>query len=160
MEPRASRPHMPGYGIQDENAGRGLLPWSYAVERLTGARSYWIASSRPGGRPHAMPVWGVWIDDSFLFSSGSESRKARNLAVNSYCVVCVEPADEAIVLEGVAELVEDAMLKQRFAETYSAKYNWEMEGFDEPVYRVRPTVAFAFTTAPGQFTSSATRWTF
>jgi len=28
-EPKASRPHMPGYGILDANSGNGLLPWSW-----------------------------------------------------------------------------------------------------------------------------------
>jgi hypothetical protein len=27
-EPRASRPHMPGYGIMPAGEGKGLLPWS------------------------------------------------------------------------------------------------------------------------------------
>lgn len=160
MEPKASRPHMPGYGILDDNSGKGLLAWSYAVERLTNARSYWVSTTRPDGRPHSMPVWGVWLTDRFYFSSGSQSRKARNLAANSYCVVGVEPADEAIILEGVAELVSDPELKKRFNKAYSVKYNWDTEGFDEPVYAVTPKVAFAFRTAPGEFAGSATRWVF
>ena len=61
VEPRASRPDMPGYGILAAEAGRGLLPWSWAAERLAKARTYWLATTRPDGRPHAMPVWGVWL---------------------------------------------------------------------------------------------------
>jgi len=159
-EPKASRPYMPGYGILDEKSGRGLLPWSYAVERLTNARGYWIATTRPDGRPHVMPIWGVWLDDCFCFSSGSLSRKARNLVANANCTIGVEPADDAIVLEGLAVLVSDAELKRRFGQAYEAKYQWNMEEFDEPVYAVRPKVAFAFTTEAEQFTGSATRWVF
>jgi PPOX class probable F420-dependent enzyme len=151
---------MPGYGIEDEKSGKGLLPWSYAVERLTGARGYWIATTRPDGRPHSMPIWGIWFEDAFFFSSGTGSRKSRNLARNPNCVLSVEPADEAIILEGLAELVDDADLKRRFAVAYQAKYQWPMDEFDEPVYRVRPSVVFAFTTKPEEFTNSATRWTF
>ncbi len=81
-EPQAGRPQMPGYGIADANSGSGLLPWNWAVERLQKARNYWISTTRPDGRPHAMPVWGVWYDNQFYFSTGRESRKARNLAVN------------------------------------------------------------------------------
>jgi hypothetical protein len=33
-EPRATRPYMPGYGLLDATQGTGLLPWSWAVERL------------------------------------------------------------------------------------------------------------------------------
>jgi hypothetical protein len=36
--PRASRPYMPGYGIQGPDEGSGLLPWSWAEQRLTESR--------------------------------------------------------------------------------------------------------------------------
>jgi hypothetical protein len=38
--PRASRPSMPGYGIVGPDEGRGLLPWSWADERLTASHDY------------------------------------------------------------------------------------------------------------------------
>ena len=159
-KPRSSRPYMPGYGIQDASAGKGLLPWAWATERLIRARNYWVATTRPDGRPHAMPVWGVWLEDRFFFSSAVESRKARNLAENAYCVIGVEPADEAIILEGMAERVSDQALMRRFADAYAAKYEWDMSDFAEPVYAVRPVVVFAFNSGAGDFTGSATRWEF
>ena len=48
MEPTASRPYMPGYGVQGPDAGTGLLPWAWAVERLTASHDYWVATVRPG----------------------------------------------------------------------------------------------------------------
>jgi hypothetical protein len=60
--PRASRPHMPGYGSGGPTQGSGLLPWSWAEQRLLASRNYWVATSWPDGRPHVMPVWGVWHD--------------------------------------------------------------------------------------------------
>ena len=50
-DPKVSRPDMPGYGILDEKSGQGLVSWSHAVERLTSARGYWLATTRPDGRP-------------------------------------------------------------------------------------------------------------
>ena len=158
IEPNASRPDMPGYGILEMNAGRGLLPWSWATERLAKARNYWLASTRPDGRPHAMPVWGVWFDQQFYFSTGLQSRKARNLAANPHCVVGIELADEAISMEGIVNRVTDAVAIQHFVEVYSPKYGWDMTGFAEPLYVVRPTVVFAFMSGTGEFTGSATRW--
>ena len=61
-EPRSGRPHMPGYGILGPDGGTGLLPWSWAEERLRDSRNYWLATVRPDGRPHVMPVWAVWDD--------------------------------------------------------------------------------------------------
>jgi hypothetical protein len=109
-----------------------------------------------------MPVWGVWLAGAFYFSTGGESRKARNLTVNPSCVVSAEVANDAtindaIIVEGIAEAVTDPALRRQFADVYGAKYQWEMEGFAEPIYAVRPAVAFAFTS---EFTGSATRWVF
>ena len=107
-----------------------------------------------------MPVWGVWIDDAFYFSTGARSRKARNLAENPCCSICCETGEDQVVLEGVARLMDDVALRRSFAEAYQAKYDWDMEGFDEPYYAVHPKSVFGFTTADGQFTKTATRWVF
>lgn len=107
-----------------------------------------------------MPVWGVWLDDAFYFSTGTQSRKARNLVVNSKCVICCELGEDQVVLEGEARLMEDAELRLQFARAYQAKYNWDTEGFDEPFYAVRPAAVFGFSTAPGDFVATATRWSF
>lgn len=158
--PKASRPHMPGYGIADAKKGKGLFPWSWATERLTKARTYWMATTRSNGQPHVMPVWGVWLDDEFHFSTGNQSRKARNLVENPRCSICCELGEDQVILEGVAQLMNDSELGRRFADAYQAKYDWDMEGFSEPVYAVHPSAVFAFTTADGQFTKTATRWVF
>lgn len=159
-QPIASRPHMPGYGILDADSSSGLLPWTWATERLTNARNYWMATSRTDGNPHVMPVWGVWLDDAFYFSTGTQSRKARNLAENPRCAIGCELGEDQIVLEGIAELMTDSVLRDRFAKAYSQKYEWDMEGFNEPFYAVHPTSVFGFSTAPGAFVESATRWVF
>lgn len=156
--PKTSRPHMPGYGIS--RLKRGLLPWKWAVERLAKARNYFLATTRPGGRPHVMPVWGVWLDGAFWFSTGRQSRKARNLAAIRHCVVCPERGEEAVVLEGEAVEIVDRTAFRRFAENYYAKYKWKVEPEMGPVFAVRPRVAFGLIEAGDKFTTTATRWTF
>ena len=54
-----------------------VLPWSFALERLERARNCWIATTRPDGRPHAVPV-GVLVDGTVYFGGGSETVWARN----------------------------------------------------------------------------------
>lgn len=149
---------MPGYELLPADQGKGLKPWSYAVERLQRSRGYWISTSCPDGRPHAVPIWGLWLRDEFAFSTGARSKKARNLAANPRVVIGAEPAGDAIVLEGEARLLDDADAdrKREFVQAYQAKYDWVMES--EPVYSVRPIVAFYF--GEDEFTGSATRWTF
>jgi len=155
---------MPGYGIVDANSGKGLLPWDWAVERLTRSRNYWVSTTWPDGRPHCVPVWGVWLDDAFYFSSGERSRKARNLAANPRIVICPENGDEAISLEGVVEAVSDDATIARFVQAYNPKYDWhatveEMKKMGI-LYAVRPRKVLAFNDAPGEFQTTATRWEF
>jgi nitroimidazol reductase NimA-like FMN-containing flavoprotein (pyridoxamine 5'-phosphate oxidase superfamily) len=159
---------MPGYGIAEAKGGQGLLPWHWAEEQLQKGRTYFIATSDAKGKPHLMPVWGVWFNNAFFFSTGNQSRKARNLSLNGRCSVGTEIDFErrpkkgriikdAVVLEGMAELVNDSRTRRKFSAIYQDKYSWNMEGFSEPIYRVRPRVVFGLTS---KFNESATRWRF
>lgn len=155
-EPQPDRPYMPDYGITPSEPG--LLPWSWARERLAASHNYWLSTTRPDGRPHANAVWGVWLDDAFYFSMAPTARKARNIAVNPNCVVTTERADEAVIVEGIAEAATDDGDLQTFKAAYDAKYAWDIE--TAGIVVVRPRVAFGFIEAADKFTSSATRWKF
>ena len=162
-EPDASRPHMPGYGTLGPTEGTGLLPWSWAEERLTASHDYWVATVWPDGRPHVMPVWGVWLEGAVWFSSGRRSRKARNLSADPRCAVTTDRAQEPVVVEGTAERVVDLEVIRRFLDGFNAKYSTEYgpDFFDPAVnatFRVRPVWAFGLVEA--EFTGSPTRWTF
>src|SRR3979409_796829 len=102
MEPKATRPHMPDYGIKGPTEGTGLLPWSWAVERLTASHDYWVATTWPDGLPHVTPVWGAWVDDAVWFSCGPNSAKARNLARDPRCSIATDKPSEPGVLDGTA----------------------------------------------------------
>jgi hypothetical protein len=39
-----------------------------------------VATVRPDGRPHVMPVWAVWDQGLLWFSSSLGSRKSHNSA--------------------------------------------------------------------------------
>jgi hypothetical protein len=162
-EPRTSRPHMPGYGIRGPDEGTGLLPWSWAVERLTASHDYWVATSWPAGRPHVMPVWGVWFDDAVWFSSSLRSRKALNLAADPRCTITTDDPLEPVVVDGTATLVGDRPTIQAFADKVNAKYDtsYGLDFFDPAIngcYRVDAERAFGVTSA--DFEGSPTRWTF
>ncbi len=154
----AARPHIPGYGIVGEKKGRGLLPWSWAEERLSGARTYWLATTRPDGRPHVMPVWGLWWHGAFYFSTGDKTVKARNLATNPHCVVCAARGDDALILEGTVESLPASPALQPLCEAYQKKYAWDIKG--SPFYAVRPRAVFGFIEKDDLFTKTATRWLF
>src|SRR5437868_14690196 len=98
---------MPGYGLLDAGQGTGLLPWSWARERLERSHDYWVATVGADGRPHVSPVWGVWIDDALWFSCSPGSRKARNLAADPRCTATTDNALEPVILEGRAALAPE-----------------------------------------------------
>ena len=156
LSPKSSRPHMPGYGIP--KSSKGMLPWKWAEQRLKKSHNYWISTARPDGSPHTMIVWGLWLDGGFYFSTGSKSRKARNLAHTPRCVICTEHAEQAVIIEGTARLSRDPAILKRFAVLYEKKYGWDMKDFAEPVYVVQPRVAFGLYEK--DFMGSATRWKF
>lgn len=160
-EPHPTRPSMaPGYGIAA--GGEGLLAWSWVGERMERSRSYWICSVRADGRPHAMPVWGVWVSETLYFGTDPGSVKARNLARDPGVTVHLESGDECVVLEGVAEALSepDPELFESIADAYEHKYG----GF-RPQYptgpgwfALRQRVAFAWLEA--DYPNTATRWRF
>src|ERR1700691_3228488 len=161
-EPQPSRPYMPGCGLPEGK--KGLLPWTWAEQRLKKSHNYWITTVKPDGSRHTMVVWGLWQDGRLLFSTGSKSRKARNLAQNPNCVVCTELANEAVIVEGVAELA-DAPARAKFLRAYKRKYKFDMKGMEqdilsmkEPMFAVRPRVVFGLWEK--EFVGKATRWKF
>jgi nitroimidazol reductase NimA-like FMN-containing flavoprotein (pyridoxamine 5'-phosphate oxidase superfamily) len=156
-EPKADRPFAPGYGIVGPNDGKGLLPWSWVARRMNGCRTFWVAtvhSIEP--RPHVMPVWGVWLEGSFFFSTGRKSRKGQNLAANPACTVVNDDGEEAVIVEGRAEELKDAAALERMAAAYKKKYKMDPRGMGEPIFMVRPTKVFGFVEK--SFPKSATRW--
>jgi PPOX class probable F420-dependent enzyme len=154
---------MPGYGIGPAGSGTGLLPWSWAEERLTRSRFFWLATVGAGGRPHVMPVWAVWSDGAAWFSSGLRSRKARNLAADPRCTLTTDDALEPVIVEGDAERVTDPDRLAGFMAALDAKYETDYGAeFADPtvngVWRVTPDRAFGLVEE--DFTGSPTRWTF
>jgi PPOX class probable F420-dependent enzyme len=161
--PQATRPYMPGNGIVGPADGRGLLPWSWAEEHLVASRNYWVATVWPDGRPHVMPVEGIWHDQSLWFASSVRSRKARNLRADPRCVVTTDNPIEPVVIEGVAEVTRDrgaiAELVARLNDKYSAKFT---VAFLDPevnaTFRVLPHWVFSLNDK--EFSDSPTRWEF
>ncbi len=142
------------------------LPWTWASEQLKEASTYWIATTRPDGRPHSRPVWGAWLDETFYFNTVSQA--AQNLATNPAITVHLESGSRVVILEGLAEPVSDPFLVQRLVSLFSQKYHGIMEPnwVSEPFHAVRPHLAFGWLAdASGRdggasFQGTATRWHF
>ena len=112
-----------------------------------------MVTVRSDGRPHAMI-----IDGAFWFGTGGKTQKAGNLAKNPNCVVGTQNAAEAVILEGVAELITDAATRKTLEPTSLCKYGMSGGDRSEPLYRVRPKRVFGLIEKT--FPKTATRWTF
>jgi PPOX class probable F420-dependent enzyme len=159
--PRATAPLIPSsYGVPTDASGGDRLPWSWAEERLVAARNYWICTTRPDGRPHAMPVWGLWLEGALWFSTGPTTQKARNLAANPEVIVHLESGDDVVVIEGGARAERDANALEPFVRGYDAKYGYRVDpaDHDTPVFVVRPRLAYTWTEQ--DFPRTAVRWVF
>lgn len=155
------RPSMPAdYGISP--GSEGLLSWEYVRQQLVKSRNYWINSTRPDGRPHAMPVWGVWLDDTLYFGTSRTSRKALNLFANPAVSAHTESGDEVVILEGVVVEVKERSLLDRITREIANKYPGMPPDADpDPgnvTFAVQASTVFAFREQ--DFPKSATRWRF
>jgi len=160
-EPTAGRPHMPGYGVVGPLEGSGLLPWSWAEERLVKSHDYWVATVGLSGAPHVMPVWGVWEQGAAWFSSSPRSRKTRNIAADPRVAITTDDPAHPVVVEGSVEVIADVEKIERFTTWVNAKYRTEIavEFFTENAcFRLEPRWAFGLDET--DFTGSATRWVF
>jgi len=148
-------------------------PWAHIERLLTDAQLYWIITVRTDGRPHAVPLVGVWQDGAFAFCTGAEEQKQRNLDANPHVAVTTGStgaagwdSGEDVVVEGTAVRVTDADELQRLADAWFAKYgdDWHYAVREQEfveigksrgstgarVYRVRPDKVLAFGGDHGQ----------
>jgi hypothetical protein len=162
---RTTRATFPTEYGQRGGEGDELLPWDFVEERLKTARNFWLSTVSPSGTPHARPVDGVWVSGALCFGGSPETRWARNLQASPALSVHLPSDEEAIILEGTVEFVEDASHPLAAAaaaasrEKYPQYYSDGSEGPPPvPFWCLRPWVAYAWTLTG--FPNRATRWMF
>ena len=148
--PQADRPHIPGYGIPAST--KGILPWSWARERLDRAIVYWLATVGEDGAPHLIPIWGAWVDHRW-YVEGGPVRWQRNLRTNPQMAIHVEFGEEVVMVEGhatelaapnepLAQAILAGYAKYKAAANYEADVaNWAQGG----LWELRPVRAFAWS---------------
>lgn len=136
-----------------------LLPWSHALERLERAHSYWLATTRPDGRPHVTPLWGTWIDNTLYFDGLPTTQWARNVAKNPSAAVHLESGDDVVILEGTVDTLEtSAELGTRIVAVWDAKYGrLHPNPAKYPIFRFTPRTARGWSTSS---LADGTRWQF
>jgi nitroimidazol reductase NimA-like FMN-containing flavoprotein (pyridoxamine 5'-phosphate oxidase superfamily) len=163
----------PRYG----DASATAPPWDTVERLLTDAQLSWSVTVRADGRPHAVPLVGVWHDGAFAFCTGPDEQKHRNLERNAHVAVTTGStgaqgwnSGKDVVVEGTAVRVTDGETLQALADAWAAKYadDWRFavrgEEFVELshsggsteggawVYRVEPAKVMVFGGDHGQTT--------
>ncbi len=121
--PDIDRPWLPdGYGLPDTDDG--LLEWSAVEQRLVESMNYWLATTRPDGRPHVVPRWGVWLDGRFWYDGSPSTIHVRNLNHNDHCTLHLEDGSRAVIVEGRSNVATPPGpgFGARLADAFGRKY--------------------------------------
>ncbi|MER5411715.1 PPOX class F420-dependent oxidoreductase [Streptomyces virginiae] len=106
--------------------------WRAFVSHST--RTGKLSTVREDGSPHIAPIWFVLDGDSFVFNTGKDTVKGRNLARDGRVALCVDddrPPFSFVILEGRAEIsgyddAADELLT--WATRIGARYMGEEQG--------------------------------
>jgi Pyridoxamine 5'-phosphate oxidase len=157
----------------DVTPGARVLDWAEAQRRLTTGGWRWLATVRPDGAPHVMPVFGAWSESVVFVASKGTTRKSRNLDADGRCVLTTDVDGVHLVVEGEGSRVRDEEMLERASAAFEQVYGWsttvagdELDAeYGAPtsggppyrVYQIVPSKVFALPAA-GDF--MPTRWRF
>jgi PPOX class probable F420-dependent enzyme len=94
-------------------------------ERLHQERNIWLATVRPDGRPHLVPIWFAWHDERIYICIQPDSIKAHNLRHNPRASLSLENGDKPIIGEGETAVVPTPY-PPAITHIFQQKYNWDI----------------------------------
>ncbi len=117
-----------------------------------------LGTANPGtAQPHVTPVWFAWDGERLYISAFISTRKAREVSENPRISVLIDTENptRAVLLEGVAEVLEGAREVGRLSEWIYARYVGEVEVKKDPyaawardpenrIIKLKPTKVFAW----------------
>jgi nitroimidazol reductase NimA-like FMN-containing flavoprotein (pyridoxamine 5'-phosphate oxidase superfamily) len=156
MTPRSTLLRLPaGYGTPTR-----LLDWADVERRLAASEHYWVATTGPGGRPHTVPVDGLWVGGRWYWGGAPDAAHQRNATTTPHAAVTLPDTTSVVIVEGDVEQVSLSSEEAReLADASNAKYpqyGATPESYAGVVVRVVPVVAYAWTAFP----IDCTRFTF
>ncbi len=99
-------------------------------ERIAKAPNMWMATVRPNGTPHLVPIWFVVVEEKWYFATDPKSVKARNLQHNPAIAISLEDGTNPYVVEGNAKIVKPT---KKVVDAFIKKYDWDISGDDDYV---------------------------
>ena len=92
--------------------------------RLQTEQNLWLATVRPNGTPHLVPIWFVWVSGKIYLCTESDSVKARNLVQNPHVSIALEDGSRPVVIEGSAQPIGTA--PKPVIDAFKDKYDWNI----------------------------------
>jgi predicted pyridoxine 5'-phosphate oxidase superfamily flavin-nucleotide-binding protein len=93
--------------------------------RLELEPNVWLATARPDGRPHLVPIWFVWVNGSFWLATGEDSVKVTNVRANPEVVVALEDGNRPVVAEGTA-MIRPRAFPVPVVAAFERKFDWDI----------------------------------
>ncbi len=156
-EPRAEPLRLPtGYGTPT-----ATLDWGAVRSRLAAAPTYWVVTCRADGRPHVVPVDGLWLDDVWYYGGADDAVHVRTARAHPQVAMHLPDPQRCVVVEGRVQPARPGpALARRLAEESRAKYPEYGSGADATAYAdalaLHPARVLAWTSYP----ADATRFVF
>jgi general stress protein 26 len=145
-------------GYKMPETGENLVPWEFVTEQMTRSRHYWISTVFPDGRPHVVPVWGIWHANRFHFEGSMQTAWGQNIRKNPRTAVHLPSADQVVIIEGTAHMIQDDEIDNEMwnllDSTFQRKYQVDR---GSPYLYVQPRRVLAWN---GEDLSTMTRWVF
>lgn len=157
MVPRSELLRLPqGYGTPT-----AALEWAVVRVSLERAKAYWLATCRTDGRPHVVPVDGLWLDDIWYYGGAPEAVHVRTALLNPHVVMHLPDPHRSVVVEGrVRPARPDTRLARRLLDASHEKYPEYGSTSDPAAYNdalaLQPNRVLAWTAYP----RDATRFLF
>lgn len=92
--------------------------------RLETSRNLWLATVRPNGSPHLVPIWFVWLDRKAYICTSAESVKARNIRTNPQVAFALEDGNDPVLIEGTARILES--MSPEVVAAFQQKFDWNI----------------------------------
>jgi F420H(2)-dependent biliverdin reductase len=105
-----------------------------AIPRLEREQNIWVATVRPDGRPHLVPIWFVWFEGKVWISTPITSQKVKNIRADPHIALALEDGTHPVIFEGVAALHGGPPWPDEIALLLKKKYDWDFRTDDTAPY--------------------------
>ena len=145
-----------GYQMPEDTAN--LLSWDFVSNHMDPSQHYWLTTISAAGRPHTVPVWGIWYRNRVHFEGSMKTAWARHLVRDPHIAVHLPSGEQVVLIEGTAHIIEDDGIDSaewdRLDTLFQSKYQVDK---GSPYWYVQPHKVLAWD---GGGLQTMTRWIF